>query len=140
MTLLESSTSLGLLGLLLMILFFMFAIIGRSTFGLTKIGEPNQELNEHVNFRDFSTSFLLLMRCLTGESWHMIMFDLARTYDINYQCREGDTYELVMENDGEPFDCGSPFVTYLFFTLFNILATQVFLNLFIAIIIDTFLG
>ena len=79
-TLFDSIGSLGSLGLLMMILFFMFAIVGRNLFGLASIKEPNVELNEHVNFRDLSTSFLLLFRCSTGESWHGIMFDLARIY------------------------------------------------------------
>lgn len=79
-TLLDSAASLGSLGLLLVIIFFMFAIIGRSVFGLTEINGAMEELNDHVNFRDFGTSFLLLLRCSTGESWHMIMFDYARSY------------------------------------------------------------
>ena len=45
-----------------------------------------------------------------------------------------------MANDGEPFACGSPFLAYVFFVAFHILVFQVFINLFIAIIIDTFLG
>ena len=65
-------------------LFFMFSIIGRTLFGMVRIGDPNEELNEHVNFQDFFTSFFLLMRCATGEAWHMIMFDYARTYSVNY--------------------------------------------------------
>lgn len=48
------------------------------------INGPMDELNEHVNFRDFVTSFLLLLRCATGESWHLIMFDYARTYSPTY--------------------------------------------------------
>lgn len=83
-TLLESAPSLGSLGILLILLFFMFAIIGRSSFGLVKIGAPNEFLNEHVNFRHLDTSFLLLLRCSTGESWHMIMFEIARTYAPDY--------------------------------------------------------
>ena len=136
----QSAGSLSSLGLLLIILFFMFAIIGRSIFGMAKIGDPNDELNEHVNFRDFSTSFLLLMRCATGESWHLIMFDFARDYSPTNQCREEETYETMMENGGEPNACGSPVVSYLFFVAFHILVFQIFVNLFIAIIIDTFLG
>lgn len=140
MTIVDSAASLGSLGFLLIILFFMFAIIGRSLFGYTYIGAPNLELNEHANFRDFWTSFLLLLRCATGESWHLIMFDLGRTYAADYQCREGETYETVMENNGVPFACGSPIVSYTFFILFQILVGQIFMNLFIAIIIDAFLG
>ena len=44
-----------------------------------------------------------------------------------------------MANGGEPFACGSPVVAYTFFVLFHILVTQIFINLFIAIIIDAFL-
>ena len=79
-TLLDSLPSLCSLGLLLIIIFFMFAIIGRSMFGFTQINEPMVELNEHVNFRDFDNSFLLLFRCSTGENWHKIMFDFARDF------------------------------------------------------------
>ena len=94
-TLVDSAASLGSLGLLLIIMFFMFAVIGRSFFGLAPINEPMVELNEHVNFRDFGTSFLLLLRCLTGEAWHMIMFDYAREYSPSFQCREDETYESI---------------------------------------------
>lgn len=118
----------------------MFAIIGRALFGLTKISLPDQELNIHANFRDFITSFLLLMRCSTGESWHLIMFDLARTYDTTYQCRMDETYETMMANDGDPFACGNPLASYVFFMLFHVLVFQIFMNLFIAIIVDAFLG
>lgn len=120
-TLFDSAASLGSLGLLLIMLFFMFAIIGRSTFGFAKIGAPNEFLNEHANFRDLDTSFLLLLRCATGESWHMIMFEIARTYSPEYQCREDEDYESIKANGGEPFACGSPILAYTFFILFNIL-------------------
>ena len=93
LTLVDSGASLGSLGLLLIILFFMFAIIGRSLFSFAPIiDDINDELNEHANFRDFWTSFLLLMRCATGEAWQLIMFDLARTYSTTYQCREDENY------------------------------------------------
>jgi len=117
----------------------MFAIIGRSLFGLTQINGPMQELNEHVNFRDFSTSFLLLLRCSTGESWHMIMFDLARSYSPQYQCREAENFESAKEFGG-PKACGSALYSYIYFIIFNLLIFQVFINLFVAIIIDAFLG
>lgn len=138
-TLLDSATSLGSLGLLLIIMFFMFAIIGRSLFGMAQIGGPMEELNEHVNFRDFGTSFLLLLRCSTGESWHMIMFDYARAYSPQYQCRDDEDYESLMLNGG-PKACGSALYAYPFFIVFNFLVFQIFINLFVAIIIDAFLG
>ena len=36
--------------------------------------------------------------------------------------------------------CGSPVTSYIFFICFNILVFQIFINLFVAIIIDAFLG
>ena len=42
--------SLGSLGLLLMLFFFMFAVIGAQNFGLAHVGEPQLELNVHTNF------------------------------------------------------------------------------------------
>jgi len=139
-TLVDSAASQGSLGLLLVMSFFMFAIIGRSLFGLVKIGGPNVELNEHANFRDFGTSFLLLLRCSTGENWHLIMLEIARTYAPDYQCREDEDYDSMMANDGEPFACGSPITSYTFFVLFNIFVFQIYINLFVAIMIDAFLG
>ena len=139
-TLFESAPSLCSLGALLLILFFMFAIIGRQLFGLVMINGPMDELNEHVNFRDFVTSFLLLLRCATGESWHLIMFDYARTYSPTYQCREDEDYWSMMANGGEPMACGNAFSAYAFFIIFNILVFQIFINLFVAVIIDAFLG
>lgn len=68
-TLLDSMTSLGSLGLLLLLFFFMFAVIGMQNFGLARIGPPQSSLNVHVNFQTFSTAFLTLTRCATGEEW-----------------------------------------------------------------------
>ena len=68
------------------------------------------------------------------------MNDAARTYSPEFQCRENETYESVQENNGEPFGCGNPAQAYIFFLLFQIICMQVFLNLFVAIIIDAFLG
>ncbi len=46
----------------------------------------------------------------------------------------------MMANGGEPFECGKPAFSIVFFVLFHILVFQIFVNLFIAIIIDAFLG
>ena len=111
-----------------------------SNFGKIKIGEPQLELNVHANFQTFGNSFMTLFRCSTGEQWDGIMSDLAREYSPRYQCREEETYESIQANGGEPFECGSSFNAYLFFILFQVICKQIFLNLFIAIIIDAFLG
>ena len=68
----------------------------------------------------------------------MIMFDVARQYSPQYLCREDETYDKMIENGGEPFACGTPIIAYIFFIMFYILVSQIFVNLFIVIIIDAF--
>ena len=69
------------------------------------------------------------------------MYDLARTYSPQFQCRENETYESVfIEGQGVPFACGNPVLVYVFFVSFQVVCMQVFLNLFVAIIIDAFIG
>ena len=68
------------------------------------------------------------------------MNDLARTYSLQFQCRENETYESMQTHGGEPFACGNTFTAYAFFIMFQLVCMQVFLNLFVAIIIDAFLG
>ena len=46
----------------------------------------------------------------------------------------------MMANGGEPYACGKPIASIFFFVMFHILVSQIFVNLFIAIIIDAFLG
>lgn len=68
------------------------------------------------------------------------MLEIARTYAPDYQCREDEDYDSMMANGGEPFACGSPITSYTFFVLFNIFVFQIYINLFVAIMIDAFLG
>lgn len=80
------------------------------------------------------------MRNATGEAWDTIMYDYMRTRSILFQC-EYDFDYYSWKNNGEVANgCGSPIWSILFFYSFNIIVGQVFLNLFVAIIIDSFLG
>lgn len=99
-TIMNSSASLGSLGLLLMLFFFMFAVIGAQNFGLAYIGEPQSELNVHTNFQNFFSAWFTLLRCSTGEGWEGIMYDLGRQYSPRFQCREDEDYDSLMANGG----------------------------------------
>lgn len=59
---------------LVLLLFFIYAALGINLFSGVKY---NGEINEKNNFRTLGSSFLLLMRCATGEDWNLIMSDLA---------------------------------------------------------------
>ena len=144
MTLISATPAMGSLGLLLMLLIFMFAIIGMAQFSLIDL-DGASEMNKHVNFQSFGASFLTLLRCSTGEAWNSIMFDSAQPRSLLYQCVEVEDYYTIVERGDDPTDtygpkgCGTGFAI-AFHLLFQVIVSQVFLNLFIAIIIDAFFG
>ena len=132
------------LGLLLMLFIFMFAIIGMSQFATVGLANA-EEMNKHVNFQTFGAAFLTLLRCATGEAWNSIMLESAMPYSILNQCVESEDYDSIVARGDDPMKtygpkgCGTGF-SIVFHLLFQIIVSQVFLNLFIAIIIDTFFG
>ena len=73
------------------------------------------------------------------------MFDSSRSYSILYQCVEGEDYDSIVAAGRDPSEltgpkgCGSDFAI-AFHLLFQIIVSQVFLNLFIAIILEAFFG
>ena len=71
-TLIYSMPSLVNVGIILMLLYFIFAIIGMNLFNGIKYGDF---LNEDANFDTFGKSFSTLFRCSTGESYNAIMYD-----------------------------------------------------------------
>ena len=88
---------------------------------------------------------MTLVRCSTGEAWNSIMFDASHGRSILYQCNEEETFETIVADGRDPTDtygpkgCGTG-LSLAFHLLFQIIVSQVFLNLFIAIIIDAFFG
>lgn len=73
------------------------------------------------------------------------MFDSSRVYSIQYQCVEDEDYDRIIADgrspdavDG-PKGCGTGFAI-AFHLLFQVIVSQVFLNLFIAIILEAFFG
>ena len=143
-TLMDATPAMASLGLLLMLLIFMFSIIGMAQFALIDL-EGAAEMNKHVNFQSFGAAFLTLIRCSTGEAWNSIMLDSAQPKSILYQCVEDESFDAMIERGDDPTDvygpkgCGTWFAI-IFHLLFQIIVSQVFLNLFIAIIIDAFFG
>lgn len=107
-TLIISLPSLVNVGTLLILMYFVFAIMAVNLYAKTPRGEC---VNSHANFEDFGTSFLTLFRVSTGEDWPCIMKEVCK--DSSSLCS-------------------------LFFLMFVIVVTFVTLNLFIAIILDNF--
>ena len=66
------------------------------------------------------------------------MFDCARSNSITFQCDDSFDYKNYSET-GQTNNCGSPAAAYIYFISFVLIVTQVFLNIFIAIAVDSFL-
>ena len=71
----------------------------------------------------------------TGEGWVGIMYDVARQPSIDFTCMQKQSYDSK-EKIGLQ-GCGST-AAYMYFMAFILLVSLVFLNLFIAIILEGF--
>ncbi|KAG2448926.1 hypothetical protein HYH02_006274 [Chlamydomonas schloesseri] len=118
-TLVYSLPAFGNVGALIGLFFFMYAYVGTFLFGKVVEGET---LNRHVNFHDFFQSLLVLTRVATGDNWTGIMFDC-----------------MVMPPDCSRHEgnCGS-YLAIPYFLSFVLLISVILLNLFTAVIIETF--
>ena len=79
------------------------------------------------------------MRCATGEGWNAVMMDAARPRSILFQCNTDADYYSILSNGMKTDGCGLNIAIPYFYS-FTLIVSQIFLNLFIAIIIDSFLG
>jgi hypothetical protein len=73
----------------------------------------------------------------TGESWHELMYDCARPKSITFECNENVTYEKDIKF-GKINGCGNPAAAFIYFISFMVMVSFIFLNLFIAIIIERY--
>lgn len=64
---------------LVFLLLFIYSVLGLNLFSTVMYQE---HYNSNANFRNFESSILLLMRCLTGEGWNKVMKEL--TLDGSY--------------------------------------------------------
>ena len=62
-TLLKSLPTLMNVGALLLLVFFVYAILGVNLFG--KVNRHQEHLNRHANFKNFGWAMLTLFRCET---------------------------------------------------------------------------
>ena len=107
------------------LLLLTFAFLFIEIFGLTRY---YQIYNSNANFRDIGSAMLLLMRMITGESWHRVMNDAL--IDGVYCVQQEDNYLQT--------DCGSKVWGFLLFLTFYISCTYVFINMFIVIVLENF--
>ncbi|XP_072853564.2 voltage-dependent L-type calcium channel subunit alpha-1S isoform X1 [Pogona vitticeps] len=126
-TFIKSFQALPHVALLIVMLFFVYAVIGMQMFGKIALVDGTQ-INRNNNFQTFPQAVLLLFRCATGEAWQEIM--LAASY--GKKCDPESDFA-----PGEEYSCGSGFA-YFYFISFYMICAFLIINLFVAVIMDNF--
>lgn len=115
MGLLKSLSSIAYIGLLLGLLFYLYAVLGVSVFGE----------NDPVHMGTLHISFLTLFRCATLEDWT----------DVMYIAMEGcENYGYDGMEDECTKSTKAPILSVAYFCSFIILSSMMILNLFIGVI------
>ncbi|KAK1906165.1 Voltage-dependent L-type calcium channel subunit alpha-1S [Dissostichus eleginoides] len=127
-TFIKSFQALPYVALLIVMLFFIYAVIGMQMFGKIALRDGT-EINRNNNFQTFPQAVLLLFRCATGEAWQEIMLACY----LNMPCEKGSTHENNLAHE----DCGSQFAI-IYFVSFYMLCAFLIINLFVAVIMDNF--
>ncbi|XP_051508518.1 calcium channel, voltage-dependent, L type, alpha 1S subunit, b [Myxocyprinus asiaticus] len=126
-TFIKSFQALPHVALLIVMLFFIYAVIGMQMFGKIALVDGT-EINRNNNFQTFPQAVLLLFRVATGEQWPKIM--LASMY--GKLCDPKSDY-----GPGEEYTCGSS-IAVGYFLSFYMLCAFLIINLFVAVIMDNF--
>ncbi|XP_069381191.1 voltage-dependent T-type calcium channel subunit alpha-1I isoform X6 [Paralichthys olivaceus] len=93
-TVVQALPQVGNLGLLFMLLFFIYAALGVELFGelVCNADYPCEGMSRHATFENFGMAFLTLFQVSTGDNWNGIMKDTLRECppdhgtDMDYAC------------------------------------------------------
>lgn len=129
------------IGGLLLLLFFVYAVIGMQLYGMVGF---QGELNEHANFRNLGNAMLLLFRFATGENWNGFMWgllqerpgcDLEPTFSrTSPWCLKDKDYPSCTEVNG----CSADGSVFVYFYSFILIVGLVALNMFVGIVLEAY--
>ncbi|XP_041673363.1 voltage-dependent T-type calcium channel subunit alpha-1I [Cheilinus undulatus] len=119
-TVMQALPQVGNLGLLFMLLFFIYAALGVELFGklVCNDNNPCEGLSRHATFENFGMAFLTLFRVSTGDNWNGIMKDTLR------ECHPDDRHCLTY----------LPLVSPIYFVTFVLMAQFVLVNVVVAVL------
>ncbi|XP_008048411.1 voltage-dependent T-type calcium channel subunit alpha-1H, partial [Carlito syrichta] len=119
-TVVQALPQVGNLGLLFMLLFFIYAALGVELFGRLECSEDNpcEGLSRHATFTNFGMAFLTLFRVSTGDNWNGIMKDTLR------ECAREDKHCLSY----------LPALSPVYFVTFVLVAQFVLVNVVVAVL------
>ncbi|XP_076316388.1 muscle calcium channel subunit alpha-1-like isoform X2 [Tachypleus tridentatus] len=124
-TFIKSIQALPYVALLIVMLFFIYAVIGMQVFGKIAL-DDSTAIHRNTNFQTFPQAVLVLFRCATGEAWQEVM--LACSNQPTVMCDP---------RSETPGNCGNNFALPYFIS-FYILCSFLVINLFVAVIMDNF--
>ena len=125
-TFVKSLQALPYVTLLILMLFFIYAVIGMQVFGKIAL-DSSSEIHRNNNFQTFFQAILVLFRSATGEAWQEVMMACADFPEVMCDPQSEDAGQT----------CGVDFA-YIYFISFYILCSFLIMNLFIAVIMDNF--
>ncbi|XP_046766534.1 voltage-dependent L-type calcium channel subunit alpha-1C isoform X40 [Gallus gallus] len=128
-TFIKSFQALPYVALLIVMLFFIYAVIGMQVFGKIALNDTT-EINRNNNFQTFPQAVLLLFRCATGEAWQEIMLACLPDKKCDPDSEPANSTEA-------DHSCGSSFAVFYFIS-FYMLCAFLIINLFVAVIMDNF--
>ncbi|XP_017283632.1 voltage-dependent T-type calcium channel subunit alpha-1I isoform X2 [Kryptolebias marmoratus] len=119
-TVMQALPQVGNLGLLFMLLFFIYAALGVELFGKLECNENNpcEGLSRHATFENFGMAFLTLFRVSTGDNWNGIMKDTLR------ECQPDDRHCISY----------LPWISPIYFVTFVLMAQFVLVNVVVAVL------
>ncbi|KAM9785292.1 voltage-dependent T-type calcium channel subunit alpha-1H isoform 1-T2 [Syngnathus typhle] len=119
-TVMQALPQVGNLGLLFMLLFFIYAALGVELFGKLECNDHNpcEGLSRHATFENFGMAFLTLFRVSTGDNWNGIMKDTLR------ECLPEELHCLSY----------LPLISPIYFVTFVLMAQFVLVNVVVAVL------
>lgn len=119
--LLRAIPSLGYVGVLLGLHFYMYAVMGTFLF----------RDNDPIRFGSLHVSMLTLFEVLTLEGWNDVLNTQLLGSDVNYDDTWKELTKGVRKNEAQPLIAAGYFVTFI------MLGTMIMLNLFTGVIIGS---
>ncbi|XP_047540569.1 muscle calcium channel subunit alpha-1-like isoform X1 [Vanessa atalanta] len=133
-TFIKSFQALPYVALLIVLLFFIYAVVGMQLFG--KVKEDDEVITQNNNFQTFGGALMVLFRSATGEAWQEIMMALSLNDDEHPGVPVGCITSDSDSPDGDE-ECGTR-LAFPYFISFSLLCTFLIINLFVAVIMDNF--
>ncbi|KAJ8707324.1 hypothetical protein PYW08_010576 [Mythimna loreyi] len=133
-TFIKSFQALPYVALLILMLFFIYAVVGMQVFGKIAI-DDDTPITRNNHFQTFPQALLVLFRSATGEAWQDIMMGVSPEPEVKCDRNYHEEGDVEVEDSGGT--CGSV-LAFPYFISFYVLCSFLIINLFVAVIMDNF--